>query len=102
MITRRIAWSLVVLFACACGGRSEPKANENRYPMTATMVARDPAQNTVTLDNKDIPGVMEAMRMDYQVREAKVNSLPPNGAPVVATLHERDGVYWITDVRSVK
>jgi len=102
MITRRIAWSLVVLFACACGGTSEPKASENRYPMTATIVARDQAQNTVTLDNKDIPGVMEAMRMDYQVREAKVNSLPPNGAAVVATLHERDGVYWITDVRVVK
>lgn len=69
--------------------------------MTATIVSRDPAQNVVTLDNKDIPGVMEPMRMDYSVRDAKVNALPPNGTAVTATLHESDGNYWVTGVRAV-
>ena len=67
--------------------------------MTATIVSRDPAQNTVNLDNKEVPGVMEAMRMDYQVRGAKVDSLPRDGTPVDVKLHEQDGRYWITDVK---
>jgi hypothetical protein len=69
--------------------------------MTATIVSRDPAQNVVTLDNKEVPDVMEAMRMDYALRGAKVDALPPNGTPVGVKLHESDGRYWITDVRPV-
>ena len=91
----------MAVLATACGEKS-PQAPEHRYQMTATMVSRDPAQNVVTLDSKEIPGVMEAMRMDYNVHDAKVATLPPNGAAVTATLHEQDGNYWVTDVRSTK
>lgn len=91
----------MLLALCACSKR-EAASNEHTYPMTATIVARDTSQNAVTLDNKEVPGVMEAMRMDYRVGDAKVNALPPNGTPVNATLHERDGDYWVTGVRAVK
>ncbi|PYQ52196.1 MAG: hypothetical protein DMF59_05500 [Acidobacteria bacterium] len=67
--------------------------------MTATIVSRDRAQNVVNLDNKEIPGVMEAMKMDYELRGTKVDSLPPDGTAVDVKLHERDGRYWVTDVR---
>lgn len=100
MVIQRVTPILIVALICACGGKPEPQSNENRYPLTATIVARDPAQNTLTMDNKEIPGVMEPMRMDYQLRGANVNLLPPNGASVTATLHEKDGVYWVTDVRA--
>ena len=93
---------LTLLVAIACSRKQQSAAKENTYPMTATIVSRDPAQNTLTMDNKDIPGVMEAMRMDYELRGTKVNALPPNGTPVTATLHERDGRYWVTDVRPHK
>ncbi|HJT17754.1 MAG TPA: copper-binding protein [Thermoanaerobaculia bacterium] len=95
----RIA-AVVLIALCACS--KHPQANEHTYPMTATIVSRDPVQNVVTLDNKDVPGVMEAMRMDYRVGDAKVGALPPNGTPVTATLHERDGDYWVTGVRAAK
>ena len=98
MTARHIAPLLIVVAMCACTKRDAVK--DNQYPMTATIVARDPAQNVLTMDNKDIPGVMEAMRMDYTVRGAKVDALPPNGTPVMATLHESDGNYWVTDVRA--
>jgi Cu/Ag efflux protein CusF len=94
-----LALTAILISACA---KPTPAAKENQYPMTATIVSRDPAQNSVTLDNKEVPGVMEAMRMDYAVRDAKVNALPPNGTPVSATLHEKDGSYWITGVRPQK
>lgn len=98
MVHRIAAALFLVLFACS----KQQAVTEHTYPMTATMVSRDAAQNTVTLDNKEIPGVMEAMRMDYRVGDAKVNALPANGTPVNATLHERDGDYWVTGVRPIK
>jgi hypothetical protein len=56
----------------------------------------------VNLDNKEVPGVMEAMKMDYALRGAKVSSLPPDGTAVDVTLHEQDGRYWVTDVKLKK
>ena len=97
----RAVLALIAVLISACG-KPSPPAKENLYPMTATIVARDPAQNAVTLDNKDMPGVMEAMRMDYALRGAKVETLPPNGTAVTATLHEQNGNYWVTDVRPAK
>ena len=42
---------------------------------------------------------MEAMTMDYLVRGAKVEALPPNGTNIDAKLHVTDGKgIWITDV----
>jgi hypothetical protein len=91
------------MIAIACSKQSQPATpSEKTYPMTATIVSRDPAQNTVNLDNKEVPGVMEAMKMDYALRGAKVNSLPPDGTAVVVTLHEQDGRYWVTDVKQKK
>jgi hypothetical protein len=91
--------ALTVTTACA---KSEPAAPEKTYPMTATVVSRDPRGNTVNLDNKEVPGVMEPMKMDYPLRGAKVDSLPPDGTPVDVTLHEQDGDFWVTDVKPRK
>src|SRR5947209_18318794 len=103
---RLLMTALIALTAVAC---SKPKqtstpaaSNETTYPMTATIVSRDPAKNTVNLDNKEVPGEMEAMRMDYELRGAKVSSLPPDGTPVVVTVHDANGAYYITDVKTKK
>ena len=72
---------------------------ENTYPMTATIVSRDPAKNMLNLDNQEVPGKMMAMKMEYEVRDAKVGSLPPDGKAVVVTMHDQNGKYWITDVK---
>ncbi len=74
-------------------------AAEEAYPMTATIVSRDPAKNTVNLDNKEVPGRMGAMKMAYELRGAKVGSLPADGTPVVVTMHDQNGKYWISDVK---
>ena len=90
---------LVPFMAVMIFAGCEKKPPEKTYPMTATIVSRDVHGNTVNLDNKEVPGVMEAMKMDYPLRGAKVESLPPNGTPVDVTLHERDGEFWVTDVK---
>lgn len=70
--------------------------------MTATIVSRDAKTNNVNLDNENVPGVMEPMKMDYPLRGAKVDSLPPDGTRVDVTLHEQDGEFWVTDVKPHK
>ena len=69
------------------------------YPMYCVIVSRDPARNTVNIDNEDVPGVMAPMKMSYEVRGAEVGSLPPDGTRVAVTLHEQQGTYWVTDVK---
>jgi hypothetical protein len=87
----------------ACSKQSEPGApDEKTYPMTATIVSRDPAKNTVNLDNKEVPGEMAAMKMDYELRGAKVSDLPPDGTSVVVTVHDVNGSYYVTDVKPQK
>ena len=97
---RRTALIAALLLA-ACGAK-EPAQPEKTYTMTATIVARDARGNVVTMDNKDVPGVMEPMRMDYALRGAKVDALPPNGTEIDCTLHHQGDVWWISDVRPHK
>ena len=97
----RLVISMMLLTSVACSGKHEPAAQEKTYAMTATIVSRDPAQNTVNLDNKEVPGVMEAMRMDYTLRGGKVDALPPDGTAVNVKLHESDGRYWVSDVKPI-
>jgi protein SCO1 len=106
---KKHALLLVLLaFVAACGPKksADPsvkpltEAGEKVYDMKGKIVARDVESNSVTVDHEEIPGFMEAMKMDYTVRGAKVARLPANGARVAAKLHVTDGGYWITDIQS--
>src|SRR5436190_21856718 len=103
---KRILIATLITLAVACSKGSEtntPAASkEKTYPMTATIVSRDPAKNTVNLDNKEVPGEMAAMRMDYELRGAKVSELPPDGSAVEMTVHDQNGSYYVTDVKPKK
>src|SRR5437867_8352435 len=98
--------ALVALAIVACS--KEPQTNtptaakEKTYPMTATIVSRDPGKNTVNLDNKEVPGEMAAMKMDYELRGARVAELPPDGTAVEVTVHDTNGSYYVSDVKAKK
>ena len=98
--------TLFALAVVACSKESQtstPAASkEKTYAMTATIVSRDPAKNTVNLDNVEVPGKMAAMKMDYELRGAKVTELPADGAVVVMTVHDTNGAYYVTDVKPKK
>jgi protein SCO1 len=94
----------VALVLCACSG-SEQKTKplsepgEKLYTMKGRVIARDTADNTIRLDHEAVPGLMEAMTMDYSVRGAKVAALPTDGTRVEAKLHVTADGYWVTDVK---
>ena len=100
---------IATLFALAVIGCSKGRqtstpaaSKEKSYAMTATIVSRDPAKNTVNLDNEEVPGRMAAMKMDYELRGAKVSELPPDGSAVEVTVHDRDGSTYVTGVKPKK
>ena len=101
LITTLFALAVV---ACSKGTQtSTPAASkEKTYAMTATIVSRDSPKNTVNLDNKEVPGEMAAMKMDYELRGAKVAEIPPDGTAVVVTVHDVNGSYYVTDVKAKK
>ncbi len=100
MLQQRMRHLIIAFLLLSACGKKDAPAPEKTYPMTATIVSREARGNTLNLDNDDVPGVMAPMKMDYQVRGVKVDTLPPNGTRVNVTLHERDGEYWVTDIRS--
>lgn len=92
----------VLLFAgCAEEAKEKPvsEAGERLYVVRGTILSRNASANTVFVDHEAIPGFMEAMKMDYAVRGARVAALPPDGSRFEATLHVTDRAYWITDVK---
>jgi len=107
-----ITGALLTLFACArqetSGGKTaagpastaaSPNA-EKTYTMTGKLISRDAAKSQVTIDNDEVPGgVMAKMTMDYELRGAKVETLPADQSRITSTLHELNGEYWVTDVK---
>jgi protein SCO1/2 len=97
-----------LILALACGKAKISNADkplsvtgEKTYAMAGTIVGRDASENSLTIDHDAIPGYMEAMTMDYIVHGAKVDSLPPNGTAITATLHVTDDKgIWITGLRA--
>lgn len=85
--------------ASATTASTATTAADKTYPMNGVIVSRDAAKKTVNIDNEDVPGVMAPMKMDYELRGATVDSLPPDGTKVQMTLHEENGTYWVTDVK---
>ena len=103
---RLLIATLIAVAVVACSKQTQTStpagSNETTYPMTATIVSRDPAKNTVNLDNVEVPGKMAAMKMDYELRGARVAELPPDGTPVEVTIHDTNGSYYVTDVKPKK
>jgi hypothetical protein len=94
---------MVVLGACGNDDAAKPlsEPGEKLYVVRGIILSRDPAANTVNLDHERIEGFMEAMKMDYGVRGAKVESLPPDSTRIEANLHVTERSYWITDVKPI-
>lgn len=102
---KRVLSVAVVLAVCVLGGCSgdEPKpvseAGEKLYTIRGVILSRNASANTIFMDHEEIPGFMTAMKMDYAVRGADVQSLPPNKSRIEAKLHVTARAYWITDVK---
>lgn len=85
--------------AVSTGAGTATTAAETTYPMYGVLVSRDAGKNTINIDNEEVPGKMAAMKMDYEVRGAKVDALPADGTKVQVTMHDTNGTYWVSEVK---
>jgi protein SCO1/2 len=64
---------LMVTIVAGCGDRGADAPKESKeYAIKGTVTAIDGEKKNVTLDHEDIPGLMEAMEMEFAVSEPKV------------------------------
>jgi hypothetical protein len=102
---KRATLLILALIVFACGEKEQPKPlsepGEKLYTVRGEILGRRDSDNTVNLDHESIPGFMEAMTMDYQVRGAEVAKLPPDKTRIEAKLHVTSRAYWITDVKRI-
>jgi hypothetical protein len=97
---------LLLLALLAAGCREEPKPvsepGEKLYPLTGVILSRNESYNSLRIQHETIPGYMVAMTMEFPVRGADVESLPPDRSRITATLHVVQSSFWITDVKPAR
>jgi protein SCO1/2 len=68
----------IVVLICAGFGAGCQSAPEKHYPIQGEVISTDPAKKLITVKHGDIPGLMPAMTMAYQVAEPKqIETLQP-------------------------
>lgn len=59
---------LLLIAVSACTREHPASAPERHYPLSGTIIALNPSNNTATIDGAAIPGFMDAMTMEYPIR----------------------------------
>jgi protein SCO1 len=109
MIAYRVLFAallgLAALVLAGCDGQKGTPAGKGAgkdagkvYDIKGKVVAVDAAKKTVTLDHEDIPGLMKAMKMDFQVEDEKVLSGLKAGDAVHGKLRADGGNYVVTSL----
>ena len=76
----------IVVLICAGLDAGCQSAPEKHYPIRAEVISANPAKELITVKHGDIPGLMPAMTMTYQVAEPRrIESLQP-GDKITADL----------------
>ena len=68
------------------------------YPLRGVIVEVQPKQSALLVKHEDIPGFMPPMTMLFKVDEATLKAAKKDQT-ITATLVERDGDYWLIDVK---
>ncbi|HEX6188424.1 MAG TPA: SCO family protein [Pyrinomonadaceae bacterium] len=95
-IARRVLTITLILFVFAasqCGG-TKPE-NEKRYPLTGKVIAINKTEKTATISHDEIPGYMEAMTMDFKLKnDSDLDKMKP-GDRISGDLVVTDTSAWI-------
>lgn len=93
---------LLCLFALSGCQNVEPKAelspDAKRYPIKGKVVSVDLAKKKAKIDHEEIPGYMEAMTMNFTVKDLDVLKTMSEGAEVKAELVVGKDDYWLENV----
>lgn len=92
-----------LLTSCSASPKEAPKnpANIKRYEMKGRVVSVDAANKTASIDHEEIPGFMEAMTMDFPIKEDHVFEELKPGVEIQAELvvdNTADPSHWLEKI----
>jgi cytochrome c-type biogenesis protein CcmH/NrfF len=103
--TRALGASEVALrVACflslsSCTASQPVSASEKRYQLHGQIVRLDPSGHLAVIKGDKIEGWMEAMTMEYPVKDNNEYQKLHPGDQITATVYVRDSGYWIGEIR---
>lgn len=87
----------LLIAVVGCGGESRD-SKEKAYDIEGTVVSVDLDKKKVTLDHKDIPGLMKGMKMPFSIEDTKMLTDIKSGDQVRGRLKVKTGEYIITEL----
>lgn len=97
---RKLTWGIyiaVIVAVCVVvwfAWHSATTVQVKRYAIQGTVEAVHPESHSVTVHNQDLPGVMESMSMDYEVKDAAKLAQLKAGEKIRATLVTDRQNFW--------
>ena len=89
----------VLLVMLGCSSAPTPKGPVKRYPMHGQVEKLDPAAKLATIKHEKIGDWMEAMTMDFPVRDQAEFAKLHVGDKMAATVFVQDTDYWIGEIQ---
>lgn len=86
----------IPLVLAGCKGNEATKSAEKQYPIKGKVIAVNPEKHSVKLNHEEIPGLMQAMEMEYAVEDPKVLDGVKAGDQVQGSLKVEAGKYILT------
>ena len=93
--------SILLLALALCGCKSK-EAPIERYKLDGVVVSLDPSGQTAKIDAQKIEGWMEAMAMDYPVKDKREFSELKEKEHITATVFVQGLNYWIGEISQVR
>jgi Cu/Ag efflux protein CusF len=93
---------LLAFGLCACTHNPSPKAPIERYTLDGTILQLDAQAHIAKIDGQEIKGWMEAMTMEYQVKDQNEFSALHVGDQITATVFVQGLNYWIGEIHQVR
>src|SRR5690606_11973801 len=92
-----------LLSSCSAPPKEEPKnpANVKRHELKGRVVSVDKAKKTASIDHEEVPGYMDAMTMDFPIKEDHVFEELKPGVEIQAELVEDNTAtpsYWLEKI----
>jgi Cu/Ag efflux protein CusF len=88
-----------LIFLTGCSGetpRKDKEASTRRYEIMGKVVSVDQKKPALRIDHEDIPGLMKAMEMEFDVEDARILDGIKPGDQVKGELVKEKSGYLIT------
>jgi protein SCO1/2 len=96
---RQIALIALPGFLAGCKQKSVPERPVRRFPMRGEVLRLQPASQVAVIKHENIDGWMEAMTMDFPVRDKAQFAKLREGMRIRATVLVQDFDFWLEDIQ---